>query len=291
MVRSLLLSLSASLALAATAAAAYGWDFVDNSLPESTFASQTECARELRGIYENLSIYAYPMSCSMAMNMLPAELDARQLIVLERQHLDGDSEKDIREWNHAVHESLRGLSVPGPYDNADNDSEESAQIRFRSLRGRTRAHQREACIFTPIEMPISQPMYRVVVGSNCAAAETPYLIDNLPSNTEVLPVRTEGLVTPLDGLPKDHPIVLKSKALKHRQALQTLVDQVDVETMEQDVTWLSGEAPGSPFLTRSSTSKQSVEVAQWLKSQFESYGCDTVELMPYQSRFGPNVIW
>lgn len=289
MVRSVLLSLSASLALAATASAVYFWDFVDNTLPESTFTPQTG-TRELRGIYEDLSIYAYPLS-PMALNMLPAEVGMRQLIVLERQHLDGDTEKDIREWNHAVHEALRGLSIPGPYDNADSDSEESAQIRFRSFRERTRGHQREACLFTPVDLPISQPKYRVVIGSNCAAAETPYLIDNLPSNTEVLPVRTEGFVAPLNSLPKDHPIVVKSKALKHRQALQSLVDQVDVKTMEQDVTWLSGEAPGSPFLTRSSTSKQSVEVAQWLKSQFESYGCDTVELMPYQSRFGPNVIW
>ncbi|GJJ69943.1 bacterial leucyl aminopeptidase [Entomortierella parvispora] len=289
MVRALLVSLSASLALAATAAA-YSWDFVDNSLPEPTFATQTACSRELRGVYEDLSIYAYSASCSLTTNMLPAENNMRQLIVLERQHLEGDSERDIREWNHAVHESLRGLSVPGPYDIADNDSEESAQIRFRSFRGRTRGHHREACTFTPVEMPVSQPKYRVVVGSNCAAEETPYLIDNLPSNTEILPVRTEGFVAPLDSLPKDHPIVLKNRALKHRQALQSLVDQVDVETMEKDVTWLSGEAPGSPFLTRSSTSKQSLEVAQWLKSQFESYGCDTVELMPYQNRFGPNVI-
>jgi hypothetical protein len=293
MVRSLLLTLSASLALAASAAAyvAPRWDFVDTSIPEDVTMTEFGCHRELRGVYEDLSIYSYPGSCSFAANMLSAENDMRQLIVLERQHLEGDSEKDIQDWNHAVHESLRGLSVPGPYDNADYDSEESAQVRFRSFRGRARGHQRDACVFTPVALPCSQPQYRIVIGSNCAAEETAYLIDNLPSNTEILPVRTEGFVASLDRLPKDHPIVLKAKTVKHRQALQSLVDQVDVATMEQDVTWLSGEAPGSPFTTRSSTSKQSPEVAQWLKSQFESYGCDSVELMSYQRGFGPNVIW
>ncbi|KAK3818543.1 MAG: hypothetical protein J3Q66DRAFT_271363, partial [Benniella sp.] len=96
--------------------------------------------------------------------------------------------------------------------------------------------------------------------------------------------------SPLVGLPSDHPIVSKSKTLKHRAEIQALVDQVDVKTLEKDVTWLSGEAAGSPFTTRSSTSKQSHDVAAWIKSQFESYGCHTVELVRYNPRYGPNVV-
>ncbi|ORZ05541.1 hypothetical protein BCR41DRAFT_312194 [Lobosporangium transversale] len=161
----------------------------------------------------------------------------------------------------------------------------AVQLPFTGVRGR-----RKICRFTTIDLPSTQPAYRILVGSNCAPVETPYLVDVLPSNTEILPVRSQGPVVPLAGLPDDHPIVQKSKTLKHKKSLQALVDQVDIKTLEKDVTWLSGEASGSPFITRASTSKQSLEVAEWLQSQFESYGCDSVELMHYRERFGPNVI-
>ncbi|KAF9998867.1 hypothetical protein BGZ65_005700 [Modicella reniformis] len=165
------------------------------------------------------------------------------------------------------------------------DGNNAAQLPYTVARGR-----RKFCRITTVDLPSTQPNYRVLVGSNCEAEEMPYLMDALPSNTEILPVRTQGFVSPLVGLPSNHPIVVKSKTLKYNKYLQALVDQVDVKTLEKDVTWLSGEAPGSPFTTRSSTSKQSHQVAAWLQSQFQSYGGHNVALMPYNSRYGPNVI-
>lgn len=278
MVKSLLVSISAAL-IAAAAVSATHWEFVDNTAPR-TLEFQPGCERELRGIYEDLSIYAAPESCQLHASALPAEHMYSQLFVLERQKLESDSEADVSEWREAVEDAVAGFAT----NNMESDSDVGAP--FRVFRGR-----RKLCRFTPIDLPKNQPLYRVLVGSNCAAEDTPSLIDVLPANTEILPVRTSGAVAPLEGLPLDHPIIVKSRTLKHRQALQAIVDQVDVKTLEKDVTWLSGEAPGSPFLTRSSTSKQSVQVAEWLKSQFESYGCDKVELMTYRSVFGPNVIW
>ncbi|KAF9298265.1 hypothetical protein BGZ74_009455 [Mortierella antarctica] len=279
MVKSLLVSISAALiAAAVSTASATHWEFVDNTIPR-TVEFQPGCERELRGIYEDLSIYAAPESCQLHASALPAEHMYSQLIVLERQKLESDSEADVREWREAVEDAVTGFAA----SSMENDS--GIDSPFKIFRGR-----RKFCRFTTIDLPENQPLYRVLVGSNCAAEDTPNLIDMLPSNTEILPVRTAGAVTPLNALPADHPIVVKSKTLKHRQSLQSIVDQVDVKTLEKDVTWLSGEAPGSPFTTRSSTSKQSVEVAEWLKSQFLSYGCDTVELMTYRSMFGPNVI-
>ncbi|KAI7830401.1 hypothetical protein BC939DRAFT_499533 [Gamsiella multidivaricata] len=288
MVRSTLLSVSAALLLAASAAAgattasATHWEFVDVNQPR-TLEFQVGCEKELRGIYEDLSIYAVPESCRVTSSMLPAEHIYSQLIVLERQELEGDTAQDVQDWNNAVQDAVADFAMHPYTDFADGNS--GAQLPYAIPRGR-----RNFCRFAIIDLPESHPKYRVLVGSNCAVNETPYLMDILPSNTEILPVRTQGFVAPLARLPADHPIVVKSKNLKHRKALQSLVDQVDVKTLEKDVTWLSGEAPGSPFITRSSTSKQSHEVAAWLKSQFESYGCHTVELMLYQSRFGPNVI-
>ncbi|KAF9999214.1 hypothetical protein BGZ79_007159 [Entomortierella chlamydospora] len=284
MVRSSLLTVSAALLLAASAAAATAthWEFVDaNQFHTTEF--QPSCEKELRGIYEDLSIYAVPESCRIGSSMLLAENMYSQLIVLERQQLEGDTDQDVLDWNSAVQDAIADFAMHSHPETLDNNN--GAQLSFSTFRGR-----RKFCRFTTIDLPETQPKYRVLVGSNCLADEVPFLVDVLPSNTEILPVRTQGFVAPITNLPSNHPIVRKSKTLKHRKSLQALVDQVDVKTMEEDVTWLSGEAPGSPFTTRSSTSKQSQEVAEWLKSQFESYGCDSVELMPYQPRFGPNVI-
>ncbi|KAG0332465.1 hypothetical protein BG004_001257, partial [Podila humilis] len=283
MVKSLLVSISAALVAASTAMAASHWEFVDNTLPRTL--EYTHCQKELRGIYENLSIYAVPDSCQQQLHAsaLPAEHMYSQLIVLERQELEYDSEDDVRQWREAVEDAVAGFST---HSMMNNNAGILDAMPFKVFRGR-----RKFCRFTPIDLPTNQKaLYRVVVGSNCDAEDTTNLIDVLPPNTEILPVRTSGEVTPLLSLPEGHPIVVKGKTLKHRRALQSLVDQVDIKTLEKDVTWLSGEAPGSPFTTRSSTSKQSVEVAQWLKSQFESYGCDSVELMTYRSMFGPNVV-
>ncbi|KAI1315087.1 hypothetical protein EDD11_001329 [Mortierella claussenii] len=287
MVRTALLSVSAALMLAATAVASTThWELVDAKQPQT----KGFCGKELRGVYEDLSIYAVPESCQIKNSMLQADNMYTQLIVLERQELDGDSAQAVQDWNDAVQDAIADFAMhPQPESDEEADTTQSgndgAQLPFNVFRGR-----RKFCRFTTIDLPRTQPKSRVLVGSNCLAEETPFLMDVLPPNTEILPVRTEGFVSPLVGLPADHPIVTKAKTLKHRKSLQALVDQVDVKTLEQDVTWLSGEANGSPFITRSSTSKQSVEVAEWLKSQFESYGCDSVELMSYRERFGPNVI-
>ncbi|KAF8982868.1 hypothetical protein BGZ46_000430 [Entomortierella lignicola] len=276
------LLLAVSAAAVATPSTATHWEFVDTKQPQTT-EFQPGCEKELRGIYEDLLIYAVPDSCRVNLSMLPAEHMYSQLFVLERQQLEGDSAQDVLDWNNAVGDAVADFAMHSQSESADGTN--NAQIPFTVYRGR-----RKFCRFTTIDLPESQPKYRVLVGSNCAADEAPFLMDVLPSNTEILPVRTQGFVAPITGLPSDHPVVVKSKQLKYRKSLQALVDQVDVKTLEKDVTWLSGEAPGSPFITRSSTSKQSQEVAAWIKSQFESYGCDSVELMPYQVRFGPNVI-
>ncbi|KAF9116159.1 hypothetical protein BGX27_004499 [Mortierella sp. AM989] len=271
-----------SLSTTAVATPSTHWEFVDaNQLQTTEF--QPGCEKELRGIYEDLSIYAVPESCQVNPSMLPAEHMYSQLIVLERQQLEGDSPRDVLDWNSAVQDAVADFAT---YSQVESEvGNNAAQIPFSIFRGR-----RKFCRFTTIDLPDTQPKYRVLVGSNCVAEEAPFLLDVLPPNTEILPVRTQGFVAPIGNLPSDHPIVRKSKTLKYKKSIQALVDQVDVKTLEKDVTWLSGEAPGSPFTTRSSTSKQSQEVAEWLKSQYEGYGCDSVELMPYQARFGPNVI-
>ncbi|CAO3564237.1 unnamed protein product [Mortierella alpina] len=278
------LTVSAALVLVASAAAqnaASHWELVDANAPQ-TKDFQPACGKELRGIYEDLSIYAVPASCQIKSSMFPAEQMYSQLTVLERQQLEGDTEQHVADWNRKVKEAVADFAVE---TNGDVPENSSGQLPLSNRRQR-----RKFCRLTTIDLPKSQPRSRILVGSNCAAEETTNLIDFLPSNTEILPVRTQGFVAPLGSLPLNHPILEKSRTLKHRQSLQAIVDQVDVKTMEEDVTWLSGEAEGSPFITRSSTSKQSLEVAEWIKSQFESYGCHTVELMQYQSRFGPNVV-
>ncbi|KAG0237723.1 hypothetical protein BGW42_000129 [Actinomortierella wolfii] len=311
-------SITAALAMAALAmadmAAEFHWAFGD--------AAAVGCEKQLRGQYEDLSIYAVPADCTSLLQeghrTLPATSITSNLLVLERQHLDGDDvPRDYLAWQARIRDevipALNRLSSGGSHEENgayfQNDEEDDWSFTERRQRLLFHHHHRnrggrfsKQCRLTLIDNTIGQGSllpqqsvvdYRLVVGSNCAAEDiAPLLSELVPPNTEILPVRTEaGSIAAMTSLPQDHPIRIKSRKLKHRASLQKIVDSIDPKRMERDITWLSGEAEGSPFTTRHSTSPQSHQVAAWLLDQLEASGaCDNVEFMYYNRRFGPNVL-
>ncbi|KAG0269217.1 hypothetical protein DFQ27_004457 [Actinomortierella ambigua] len=295
----------------------YNWAF-GNMYTETDLAG---CSRQLRGLYEDLHIYAYAPDCKLAFRnpnkatfaSLPATDADAFLYVIERQHLEGDVvPRDHLEWQALVRKAIDTLNhrveSPALEKLVDEGKEEeqggswpsvedipqhtfiNARSRLLNRRGKDvlcRLH-----IVEGLTREQGAVDYRMVLGSDCAAEDVTLMLSEwLPSNAEILPVRTEGSLMNAMTLPGDHPVVEKKKRLRHRKSLQKIVDSVDPKRMEQDITWLTGEAQGSPFTTRSSTSPQSHKVAAWLLDQFEASGsCTKVEFMNHNSRFGPNVL-
>ncbi|KAF9968635.1 hypothetical protein BGZ73_009193 [Actinomortierella ambigua] len=279
-------------------------------------ASLAGCERQLRGQYEDLHIYAYSANCwpagSSSDGSVPAENAFSNLYVIERQHLEGDVvPRDHLAWKNNVFKAIRLVNsimdrqdpqtpppaLEQPQEQQQDEpglSADGEQHRFdgqkpiNPLLGRSECRFEAASDLSPEQ---GQVDYRLILGSSCSAEEVTLLLaDFLPSNTQILPVRTEGSIVQATALPPTHPVVQKKQDLVHRQELQQVVDSIDVKQMEKDITWLTGEAQGSPFTTRVSTSPQSHQVAAWLRDRLEASGCDTVEFGYHSNQHGPNVV-
>jgi len=71
--------------------------------------------------------------------------------------------------------------------------------------------------------------------------------------------------------------------------IQSLVAGVSQEDLRFFVEYLSGEAEGSPILTRNSLSQGGVTASQWLLKEFASFGF-TVSTQPYRDGYSENVV-
>lgn len=70
----------------------------------------------------------------------------------------------------------------------------------------------------------------------------------------------------------------------------SLVETLNVTEIYNDLTYLSGEDPGSPILERNSLSAGARVAADWLQGQFEDSGA-TCEQVAFRDGWAPNVLW
>ncbi|KAI0830097.1 Zn-dependent exopeptidase [Trametes gibbosa] len=77
--------------------------------------------------------------------------------------------------------------------------------------------------------------------------------------------------------------------LKFDPVVASLVNNISVPQLREDVRYLTGESPSSEIVSRHSFSNGGLVAAEWLKDTFGSLGA-SCELKPYLSGFAPNVI-
>jgi len=70
----------------------------------------------------------------------------------------------------------------------------------------------------------------------------------------------------------------------------TFVSSVSAASIRADLTWLTGEAEGSPLWTRHSFSDSALLAADWLLQTFEREGGARCQLWHYRKGFSPNVV-
>ncbi|ORZ39883.1 hypothetical protein BCR44DRAFT_64837 [Catenaria anguillulae PL171] len=73
-------------------------------------------------------------------------------------------------------------------------------------------------------------------------------------------------------------------------AIESLIAKVDIPFLQSTVRYLSGEDPASGLTTRHAQSEGYRKAANWVKTRFEEFGCATVELVPFRTGYGPNVV-
>ena len=99
---------------------------------------------------------------------------------------------------------------------------------------------------------------------------------------------------PIDFIPVPEPAVERVKTLlsqvKFDPVVASIVNNISVPQMKEDIRFLTGEDPESPIISRHSFSDGVLIAADWLKEHFEATGA-SCKLEPFLSGFAPNVIW
>jgi hypothetical protein len=78
--------------------------------------------------------------------------------------------------------------------------------------------------------------------------------------------------------------------VKFDPEIASIVNNISVPEMYNDIRYLTGEDPRSPIVSRHSFSEGSRIAAAWLTQRFEGTGAKC-ELRPFLDGFPPNVIW
>jgi hypothetical protein len=78
--------------------------------------------------------------------------------------------------------------------------------------------------------------------------------------------------------------------LKFNPDVASIVNNISVAQMTNDIRWLTGEDGVSGIVSRHSFDPGSRVAAQWLKERFEDTGA-SCQLKPFKDGFAPNVVW
>jgi hypothetical protein len=131
-------------------------------------------------------------------------------------------------------------------------------------------------------------------GADAIISVPPHLIPHidkaLPRSFKAYAIPTEPLsITPVP----EEAVNRVKKWLKHLnfdEEIASIVSDISVPQMHNDIRYLTGEDVGSPILSRHSFSEGARIAANWLRDRIENTGA-RCELRQFMPGFAPNVIW
>lgn len=131
-------------------------------------------------------------------------------------------------------------------------------------------------------------------GADAVISVPPHLIPHidkaLPPSFKAYAIPTEPLsITPV---PEEdvHRVKRWLKHLEFNDEIASIVSDISMPQMRNDIRYLTGEDLGSPVLSRHSFSEGARIAASWLKDRIENTGA-RCELKQFLVGFAPNVIW
>ena len=119
---------------------------------------------------------------------------------------------------------------------------------------------------------------------------TPHIDKALPRSFKAYAIPTEPLsITPVpdDAIDRVKRLL---EDLKSDKEIASIVSDMSISQMGNDIRYLTGEDLGSPVLSRHSFSEGARIAASWLRDRIENTGA-RCELRQFLVGFAPNVIW
>lgn len=112
----------------------------------------------------------------------------------------------------------------------------------------------------------------------------------IPRSWKYTPIPQE----PVPYVPISSSATARVKALaasvKFDPVIASIVGNISIPQMRQDVRYLTGEDPASGIVSRHAFSSGALQAADWLQEQFEGTGA-SCEQKPFRTGFSPNVVW
>jgi len=181
----------------------------------------------------------------------------------------------VQDNTDSVDQLIKALERLNVY-NADSDSGASdSQTTFGS-------GGKGKCSFlhhTGVDAIISVPPHLI-----------PHIDKALPRSFKAYAIPTEPLaITPVPDEAVDR-VKGWLHNLKFDEEIASIVSDISVPQMHNDIRYLTGEDSGSPIMSRHSFSEGARIAANWLKDRIQNTGAHC-ELREFLTGFAPNVIW
>ena len=260
----------------------FGFFFFTTSLKPTEFTNQSCLSNNYYGTYGGTSLFLLSpdSECftSLRETAPPGFIESGVLSVTEANHrlmyIHKLSVQDDTDSITRLTEALERLSAY----NADSDSdafESDSQATFRL------GDQGEYSFLHS-------------TGADAIISVSPHLIPHidkaLPRSFKAYAIPTE----PLDIIPVPEQAVARVKEwldnLKFNEEIATIVSDISVPQMRNDIRYLTGEDSSSPIISRHSFSEGARIAANWLRDRIERTGA-RCELRQFLIGFAPNVIW
>jgi hypothetical protein len=256
----------------------FGLFFLTTPFKPTEFANEGCLSDNYYGTYGDTSLFLLSPD-SECFEALPAAappgfIDSGSLSVLNANHqlmyIHKVPVQDNTDSLAQLTEALDRLNAPHP-DSGASDSQTSFGLGSRG--------KYSFLHYTGADAIISVPPHLV-----------PHIDKALPRSFKAYVIPTEPLsITPVPD-EAIHRVKIWLKNLESDKEIASIVSDISIPQMRNDIRYLTGEDLGSPILSRHSFSEGARIAASWLRDRIENTGA-RCELRQFLVGFAPNVIW
>ena len=249
-------------------------------LKPAEFANEGCLSDSYHGTYGDTSLFLLSpdSECftSLRATAPPGFIESGILSVVKANHqLMYIHKMPVQDDTDSVTQLTEALERLGPYATELDSGASDSQTTF-GLGGQDKY---SLLHYTGVDAIISVPPHTI-----------PHIDKALPRSFKAYAIPAEPLV--ITPVPEEAVNRIKEwlEHLKLNDEIASIVSDISVPQMRNDIRYLTGEDSSSPIISRHSFSEGARIAANWLKDRIESTGAHC-ELREFSAGFAPNVIW